>query len=257
MERLKIPDQLNGKTERGNIYQCQKHVRRWIDNPNLTSHEVVPALYTTLFQSSGLSSGDHTQLSDVIRTSDVRISGKSRDFCPPSLYVYPLMTKYLDDLDNVLHATPNSFDGANIGNVIHNAAWAYYVFERIHPFPDGNGRVGRMIVKRIVNGAGVKDLLFHDSRWRKSERSTHLDALSRVDDSGELRPLELYVLDLLERRYDSTKEANIYQAIQRAKVANFESNDVRSQAKMPSDIWQGFENVPISGNNPLLVLQAK
>jgi fido (protein-threonine AMPylation protein) len=56
-------------------------------------------------------------------------------------------------------------------------------FERIHPFPDGNGRVGRLVLTALLVQAGYPPAIIY-----KNERTRYLTALGRADD-GDYGPL--------------------------------------------------------------------
>jgi Fic family protein len=50
------------------------------------------------------------------------------------------------------------------------------MFEKIHPFDDGNGRTGRFIINVILVNAGYAPLII-----RKTQRMAYLKALSDFD----------------------------------------------------------------------------
>ncbi len=75
-------------------------------------------------------------------------SGAVVYLAPPAIEVAPLMDEYVEYLDN-LNDHPAVI-----------SALAQFVFEKIHPFADGNGRVGRLISSFILekNGFGFRGL---------------------------------------------------------------------------------------------------
>jgi fido (protein-threonine AMPylation protein) len=68
-------------------------------------------------------------------------------------------------------------------HIIERLADAPAAFERIHPFPDGNGRVGRLVLTLLLVRAGYPPAIID-----KDERTKYLKALMRADE-GDLGPL--------------------------------------------------------------------
>lgn len=73
------------------------------------------------------------------------------------------------------------------------AAWLHHRFVQIHPFQDGNGRVGRALASLVLIRGGLFPLVVP-----RAEKSAYLDLL-RVADEGQLRPL----VQLVARRQES------------------------------------------------------
>ncbi len=64
-------------------------------------------------------------------------------------------------------------------------ALVHYQFEAIHPFRDGNGRVGRLLIPLILVGAGVMaDPLLYMSAYLERRRAEYLDLLFAVSSAG-------------------------------------------------------------------------
>jgi Fic family protein len=72
---------------------------------------------------------------------------------------------------------------------IKKAALLHGKFEKIHPFDDGNGRVGRFLINVILINAGYAPLII-----RKSQRIAYLKALEDFD-NGYTRNLERFMLE--------------------------------------------------------------
>ncbi|MBX3387901.1 MAG: Fic family protein [Phycisphaeraceae bacterium] len=68
-------------------------------------------------------------------------------------------------------------------------ALAHYQFEAIHPYSDGNGRLGRAIVNIAPIKAGVlRQPVCNLSEWVQTHRDEYYDRLLRVSTMGEWEP---------------------------------------------------------------------
>lgn len=66
-------------------------------------------------------------------------------------------------------------------NTIEKMAMAHYQFEAIHPFRDGNGRVGRLLSLMILRRDGLlKYPILYISGYLNSRRSEYMDLMYRV-----------------------------------------------------------------------------
>ena len=66
------------------------------------------------------------------------------------------------------------------------AGLAHVQFETIHPFLDGNGRVGRLLITLMLCNAGVlRQPLLYLSLYFKQRRSEYYDLLNRVRRTGD------------------------------------------------------------------------
>ena len=70
--------------------------------------------------------------------------------------------------------------------VLVRAALAHLQFETIHPFLDGNGRVGRLLITLLLYDAGVlRQPLLYLSLFFKQHRAAYYDLLNRVRATGD------------------------------------------------------------------------
>ena len=66
------------------------------------------------------------------------------------------------------------------------AALAHGQFESIHPFLDGNGRVGRLLITLLLCAEGaISEPLLYLSLYLKSNRSAYYDLLQQMRDTGD------------------------------------------------------------------------
>ena len=91
---------------------------------------------------------------------------------PPHTYVEGCM----GDLERFLHAVDDGIPA------LVRAALAHVQFETIHPFLDGNGRVGRLLITLLLINAGVlQEPVLYLSLYLKTHRQRYYELL---DESG-------------------------------------------------------------------------
>lgn len=101
----------------------------------------------------------------------------------PSSLVPSALADWVEDVNKTL----DWITLANSDNhLIEDLARLHAAFERIHPFPDGNGRVGRLVLTHLLVRTGYPPAIIE-----KDERKSYLKALKRADeqDCGPLTEL--------------------------------------------------------------------
>ena len=98
-------------------------------------------------------------------------------------FVPPPQTELEDcmaELERFLHATDDGLP------MLVRAALAHVQFETIHPFLDGNGRLGRLLVTLLlVDAAVLREPLLYLSLYLKQHRAQYYEALDRVRRDGD------------------------------------------------------------------------
>jgi Fic family protein len=70
--------------------------------------------------------------------------------------------------------------------VLLKAALAHVQFETIHPFLDGNGRLGRLLITLLLHhGGALSEPLLYLSLYLKQNRNVYYDLLDRVRATGD------------------------------------------------------------------------
>lgn len=101
---------------------------------------------------------------------------KTAAYVPPNVED---MDKALSDLETFIHT-----DTPNIDPFV-KAALIHYQFETIHPFLDGNGRIGRLLILLYLIQAGVlTSPLLYISYFLKINRRAYYDHMMDVREKG-------------------------------------------------------------------------
>lgn len=142
--------------------------------------------------------------------------GNARFVPPPPQEVEPCMTA----LERFIHNNePSAMP------VLLKAALAHVQFETIHPFLDGNGRLGRLLIALLLHeGGALSQPLLYLSLYFKQHRSHYYTLLDRVRTEGDW---EAWVDFFLEGVEETANGA--VQTAQRL-VALFQQDTQRVQA---------------------------
>ena len=132
--------------------------------------------------------GEH-KMPGEFRRSQNWIGGNSLSdatFIPPShIYVDELM----GDLENFLHNTDIQVPA------LIRIAIAHYQFETIHPFLDGNGRIGRLLITLyLVSEKILEKPLLYLSMFFEQNKTIYYDNLTAVRDKNDMQHWLKYFL---------------------------------------------------------------
>ncbi len=131
-------------------------------------------------------------------------------FVPPPPHE---MMAALDNLERFLH------DERERTPPLIKAGLAHVQFETIHPFLDGNGRIGRLLITLLLGAEGMLSQPFlYLSLYFKQNRADYYDALQRVRTHGDWEGwLRFYLVGVEEVAAQATATA-------RALLALFEAD---------------------------------
>ena len=102
----------------------------------------------------------------------------SRYIPPPAIHIPNLLADWESFVNEDLEMPP-----------LVQCALMHYQFEAIHPYMDGNGRIGRLLITLFLCAKGVvpKPLLYLSAYFEKN-RDVYYDQLFRVSLTGEFEP---------------------------------------------------------------------
>jgi Fic family protein len=129
---------------------------------------------------------------DIRRTSGTNLKNQSGRviYTPPE--GEPLLREKMSDWERFIH------DELDVDPLIKMAV-AHYQFEAIHPFPDGNGRTGRVLNILFLIEKGLLDLpILYLSRFINDRRSDYYRLLLEVTTQEAWEPWVLYMLNAVE-----------------------------------------------------------
>jgi Fic family protein len=121
----------------------------------------------------------------------------------PAHYVPPppnYLAENLDKLEKYIHAK-HRYDPLVEAFLVH------YQFEAIHPFRDGNGRVGRLLLSILIEDwCNLSDQWLYMSAYFDKHREEYIDRLLKVSTNNEWRGwIEFCLLGVVEQANDTER----------------------------------------------------
>jgi len=123
--------------------------------------------------------GEHKYPGEFRRTQNWIGGTKPADalFVPPPI---THMHELLSNLEQFLHDSNDNLP------ILIKAGIAHVQFETIHPFLDGNGRLGRLLITLLLCENGIlQEPVLYLSLYLKQNRKAYYDFLQRVRTSGD------------------------------------------------------------------------
>jgi len=123
---------------------------------------------------------------------------KKHDYVTGRAEVGSLPEEVEGDLSGLLAELANLPEGADL---LRAAAYFHVRFECIHPFADGNGRVGRTLLNYFLMTHGHPPVVIHDE-----DKAAYYDALAAYDNTEDIEPMAAFLKWQVERTWEKTLE---------------------------------------------------
>lgn len=188
-ERNVDPERRDDRREVNNyVAAMQQSLDRMVELP--LSSRLLRGAHATLMQ--GVRGEKKTP--GAFRRSQNWIGGASladATFIPP---VWEEVNPLMSDLEQFLHSRDTQLPH------VLKAALAHYQFETIHPFLDGNGRIGRLMITLYFVHAGIlKQPVLYLSDFFERNRATYYDNLTRVRTHNDIdRWFRFFLVGVIE-----------------------------------------------------------
>lgn len=94
-------------------------------------------------------------------------------------------------------------------------ALIHYQFETIHPFEDGNGRIGRLLIPLLISGyESVIEPFLYPSAYFERNKDDYMNLMYRVSTKGEWEEwIQFFLQGIIEESEDSIRRTNTLLAL--------------------------------------------
>ena len=111
------------------------------------------------------------------------------------------------------------------GSILGRAAIAHIYFESIHPFEDGNGRIGRVLAEKILSQGVGRSVLISLSKMLEKRKKEYYAALERCNRTLEVQHwVEFFAQVVLQAQEESM--SLLYFLIKKSKMLNALSKEI-------------------------------
>ncbi len=189
------------------------------------THEMLRQWHSMLFKNSSsiTDSGKYRTHAEPMQIVSNRYDSPRVFFeAPPSERVFHEMTVFVD-----------WFNSTNVsGSILGRAAIAHVYFESIHPFEDGNGRIGRVLVEKILSRGVRQPILIAISKMLEKRKKEYYSGLEKCNRTLEVQHwVEFFAHVILQAHEESM--SLLYFLIEKSKMLNALSGKINPrQTKM-------------------------
>ncbi|MBI4164015.1 MAG: Fic family protein [Candidatus Aenigmarchaeota archaeon] len=184
LEKNKWPDKSKWEiSETYGVAEAIKHIRKTKEH---ISTDLIKALHNIVFKNSKPFAGNFR--GKGVEVAVVDSLGRVLHRGAPQKNVVSL----LKELVRWYNKNKSKYHNIVLAAVVHNQ------FENIHPFQDGNGRIGRLLLNNILLKHGL-----HPVNIELKNRSEYYKALQEYQKEGNLRP----TIELILKEYKSLRKS--------------------------------------------------
>ncbi len=142
----------------------------------------------------------HKGLIGAYRNGDVWIAEKENDPIEKALYIPPGHIHAPSYMENILEYMEN-----DVELLLLKTALIHYQFEAVHPFEDGNGRIGRLLIPLILYYKREISLpIIYISGYFDDNSDAYRHHLREVDKTGQYEGWVKYYLTAVKTQSDET-----------------------------------------------------
>lgn len=205
---------------------------RWIRDGANIDRELIKRLHFVLLDRSAR--GRQKSPGDF-RTTQVVVGADRRYIPPPASELASL----LENLESYLRSPPTGLDP------LVSAYVAHYQFEAIHPFQDGNGRIGRLVLSLCVyKWLELKTPCLYMSEFFERNRKDYISHLFRISTHGEWNDwIEFCLHGTIEQATASLARCEALQALKK-RYQEALSSDGRATLLLDGLFCSPFITVP-------------
>jgi Fic family protein len=174
--------------------------------------------HTCLFANArNLTIGDWRRGTEPMQVVSVALDQEKVHFeAPPSWRVGPEMEAFVDWFNGFKPLPDNPIASAMLKSAI-----SHLYFESIHPFEDGNGRIGRAIAEKALAQGMNRPLMLSISKIIEADKNAYYQALKLGQSSLQIDTWLKYFLNVL---INAQREARMTVALLLKKVRFFDSH---------------------------------
>ena len=165
--------------EVANYRTAMQFAIRELEKGRFLSKHLIKTLHEILLKNTR-----HKGALGEFRRGDVWIAKRFGDPIEKAVYVPP-EAHFVDDyVDDLLEYLKNGQE-----NSLIKAGIAHYQFEAIHPFEDGNGRIGRLLIPLVLHHSNrLSKPILYISGYMEANRDEYIDTLHSVDQTESIEP---------------------------------------------------------------------